>query len=145
MSSRLDIEILLVEDDPQDADLTMHTLRQHGLTDRLVHVTDGAQAWEWLQKHIDIEQGTLRLVILDLKLPRLDGMQVLQRMKANGLMRRVPVVVMTSSQQEADLVRCYDLGVNSYIVKPLQFTEFSRVVASLGEYWIELNTTLASR
>ncbi len=140
-----DIEILLVEDDPHDADLTMHTLRGHGLTDKLAHVSDGADAWAWLQRYVDAGQSSLRLILLDLKLPRLNGMEVLDRIKAHPQMRRIPVVVMTSSQQEADLLTCYDLGVNSYIVKPLQFTDFSRVVTGLGEYWMELNTTLASR
>ena len=140
-----DIEILLVEDDPQDADLTMHTLRRHGLTEKLAHVSDGADAWAWLQHYVDAGQSSLRLILLDLKLPRLNGMEVLDRIKAHPQMRRIPVIVMTSSQQEADLMTCYDLGVNSYIVKPLQFTDFSRVVAGLGEYWIDLNTTLASR
>jgi CheY-like chemotaxis protein len=145
MTTQPDTEILLVEDDPQDADLTMHTLRRHGLTDKLTHVKDGAEAWQWLERYVEQGQHTLRLVLLDLKMPRLSGVQVLDRMKAHPEMRRIPVVVMTSSQQEADLVSCYDLGVNSYIVKPLQFIDFSRVVAGLGQYWIELNTTLASR
>ncbi|MCU0452432.1 MAG: response regulator [Bacteroidetes bacterium] len=145
MTTLPDTEILLVEDDPQDADLTMHTLRRHGLTDRLTHVTDGVEAWNWLEAYVASGHHSLRLVLLDLKMPRLGGVQVLDRMKSHPGMRRIPVVVMTSSQQEADLISCYDLGVNSYIVKPLQFVDFSRVVAGLGQYWIELNTTLASR
>lgn len=145
MNSTPDTEILLVEDDPQDADLTMHTLRRYGLTEKLTHVKDGAEAWQWLEAYVADGQHSLRLVLLDLKMPRLSGLQVLDRMKAHPELRRVPVVVMTSSQQDADLIACYDLGVNSYIVKPLQFIDFSRAVAGLGQYWIELNTTLASR
>jgi two-component system response regulator len=145
MISQPDTEILLVEDDPQDADLTTHTLRRHGLTDKLIHVKDGVEAWEWLERYVSSGQRSLRLVLLDLKMPRLNGLEVLDRIKGHPGMCSIPVVVMTSSKQEADLVACYNLGVNSYIVKPLQFTEFSRVVAGLGQYWIELNTTLASR
>lgn len=145
MTTQPDTEILLVEDDPQDADLTMHTLRRHGLTEKLTHVKDGAEALQWLEQYVQMGHHTLRLVLLDLKMPRLNGVQVLDRMKAHPEMRRIPVVVMTSSQQEADLSSCYDLGVNSYIVKPLQFADFTQVVAGLGHYWIDLNTTLASR
>lgn len=145
MNNRPDIEILLVEDDPHDAELTMHTLRRHNPSDCLVHVEDGASALQWLEQHVEETPGTVRIVLLDLKLPKLDGIQVLQRIKSNPRMRHIPVVMMTSSRQEEDVLRSYELGVNSYVVKPLQFTEFTRVVAALGQYWINLNTTLASR
>jgi CheY-like chemotaxis protein len=141
MNELPEVEILLVEDDPHDAELTMHTLRKYGLAERVVHVDDGVAALEWLRRHADRTSDELRLVLLDLKLPKLDGLQVLQEIRSDKRLQHLPVVMMTSSRQERDVLRSYELGVNSYVVKPLEYDEFTRAVEALGSYWLTLNTT----
>jgi CheY-like chemotaxis protein len=137
------IEVLLVEDNPADAELTMRALHKNHLA-RSVHVvTDGAEALEFLfctgayarrSRH-----GGPKVVLLDLKLPKVDGIEVLQQIKADPATQAIPVVVLTSSQEEADLARTYRLGVNSYIVKPLDLEKFTEAVRQLGLYWLSLN------
>jgi len=139
------IDILLVEDNPDDAELTIRTLRKHNLHNRLTHARDGAEALEILLRPPDpgAAPGPLpRLVILDLKLPKVDGFDVLRAMRANPRTRTVPVVVMTSSREERDLIRSYELGTNSYVVKPIEFGAFADAVAQLGLYWLLLNTAV---
>ncbi|HYR95559.1 MAG TPA: response regulator [Candidatus Binatus sp.] len=137
------VEILLVEDSPADAELTVRALRKQNLANRLHHVQDGAEALDFIfgtgayaGRSID---DAPRVVLLDLKLPKVDGLEVLRRMKADPRTRRIPVVVMTSSREERDVVATYELGVNSYIVKPVDFEQFAQAVASLGLYWLLLN------
>jgi len=136
-------EILLVEDNPNDAELTLRALKRNNLANQVVLVRDGAEA-------VDFMFGTgayahrkgspkPRLVLLDLKLPKVDGIEVLRRFKSDEDSRRVPVVVLTSSAEERDIAQTYELGVNSYIVKPVEFEEFARAVADLGFYWFLLN------
>lgn len=144
MSGQSFVEILLVEDDPHDAELTMHTLRKFGLADHVVHLEDGVAALEWLHHHVGVMPETLRLVLLDLKLPKVDGLQVLKEIRSDARLRHLPVVMMTSSRQERDVLRSYELGVNSYVVKPLEYDEFLRTVETLGTYWLNLNTTPAA-
>jgi len=137
------IEILLVEDNPADVELTLRALKKHNLTNKVQVVTDGAQALDYLfgtgpfagQK----QPLPPKVVFLDLKLPKVDGREVLRRMKADPKTRIIPVVVLTSSKEESDIVESYKLGVNSYVVKPLDFDKFVEAVSELGLYWVLLN------
>jgi two-component system response regulator len=136
------IEILLVEDNADDVELTMRALGTGNLANRVRVVSDGVEALEYLMP--EIEPGASappspKLVLLDLKLPRLDGLEVLRRLKASERTRKIPVVVLTSSREESDLVASYRLGVNSYIVKPVDFEQFIRSVSEIGLYWLLLN------
>lgn len=137
------VEILLVEDDPGDAELTLRALKRHNLANRVVHVVDGEQALDFVfcrgeYSSREIGSGP-RVVILDLKLPKVDGIEVLKAMKADQCARLIPVVVLTSSKEERDVVETYRLGVNSYIVKPVDFDKFVLAVKDLGMYWLLLN------
>ena len=140
-----EVEILLVEDNPRDAELMTHAMKERNLTNKLVWVKDGAAALEFLFGPGGSSDGggvvaaRPRLILLDLKLPKVDGLEVLRQLKAHKTVRTIPVVILTSSREEEDLVRSYELGVNSYIVKPVDFDNFSQAVASLGLYWLLLN------
>ncbi|MBI2921855.1 MAG: response regulator [Planctomycetes bacterium] len=139
------IEILLVEDNPDDADLTIRTLKKHNLNNPLHHARDGEEALAILHgaEGSGVPPGPLpKLVILDLKLPKVDGFEVLRAIRAHPRTRLLPVVVMTSSREEQDLVRSYELGTNSYVVKPIEFGEFAHAVAQLGMYWIIRNASV---
>ena len=137
------MEILLVEDNPTDVELTLRALKRHNLTNQVQVVSDGAQALDYLfgtgafagQK----PSTPPKVVFLDLKLPKVDGREVLRRMKADERTRMIPVVVLTSSKEESDIVESYKLGVNSYVVKPLDFDKFVEAVSELGLYWVLLN------
>ena len=136
------VEILLVEDNPTDAELTMRALRKKNLANNLVWVTDGAEALEFIHckdRHEGRRNGTPKLILLDLKLPKVGGIEVLRDLKANAKTRAVPVVVLTSSQEERDIVESYQLGVNSYIVKPVDFGKFLDMVSEVGLYWSLMN------
>jgi two-component system response regulator len=131
------VEILLVEDSPADVELAVRALQKHNLANRLHIARDGAEALEFL---FGTSGGQVpKMVLLDLKLPKIDGLEVLRRIKSDPATRRIPVVVMTSSREERDIVESYELGVNSYIVKPVDFEQFVRAVADLGLYWLVLN------
>lgn len=137
------VQILLVEDNPRDAELTMRALKKNNLANHLEWVKDGAEALEYIFG-VDTETSEfvnpqLKLILLDLKLPKIDGLEVLTRLKADTRTKRIPVVVSTSSREEVDVIRSYELGVNSYIVKPVEFSNFSEAVANLGMYWLLLN------
>ncbi|HZW25949.1 MAG TPA: response regulator [Gallionella sp.] len=138
-----DVEILLVEDNRTDAELCTLALKEHNLANKLVWVKDGAEALDFLfatgaYAGRKMENGP-KVVLLDLRLPKVDGMEVLQRIKADAHTRRIPVVVLTSSKEDRDVVESYELGVNSYISKPVDFDEFSKVVTNLGMYWLLIN------
>jgi two-component system response regulator len=137
------LEILLVEDNPNDAELTIRALKKRQLLNKIVHVEDGADALDYIFKRgafaERLNSSYPRLIILDLKLPKVDGLEVLRILKDNAETKTIPVVVMTSSREESDLVRSYELGVNSFIVKPLGFEDFAKVVSELGMYWMLLN------
>ncbi len=137
------IEILLVEDTPADVELAVRALKKHNLANRLRIARDGAEALEILFGGADSAPAP-KMVLLDLKLPKVDGLEVLRRIKGDPATRRIPVVVLTSSREERDIVESYDLGVNSYIVKPVDFEQFVRAVADLGLYWLVLNQQPAS-
>ena len=137
------VEILLVEDSLRDAELTMRVLRKSKVANQIVNVRDGQVALDWLfgvgqYAGRDINQRP-KVILLDLKLPKVDGIEVLRAMRASEITRRIPVVVLTSSREQQDVVRSYDLGVNSYIVKPVDFENFSAAVAEAGHYWMLLN------
>jgi len=136
------VEILLVEDSKADAEMTLRTLKKRGIANNVEWVQDGVEALEYLfreGKHANRAGGIPRLVLLDLKMPRMDGLQVLERMKADERTRNIPVVMMTSSREEGDLIASYRLGVNSYVVKPVDFSDFARMVTEVGMYWMLSN------
>ena len=133
------VEILLVEDDPNHAEMTLRTLRKQNIANRVQVARDGAEAVEFLFANGAERNGTPRVILLDLKLPQIDGIEVLRRIKADPRTRKIPVVVLTSSNEDHDLQACYELGVNSYIVKPVGFQQFADAVRSLGLYWVLLN------
>jgi len=137
------VEILLVEDNPSDVELTLHSLRSSHLTNQIEVVRDGAEALEFIfctgsYDHRCIENGP-QVILFDLKLPKVNGLEVLERVKADPRTRMIPVVVLTSSQEERDIIESYQLGVNSYIVKPVDFEQFTEAVQLLGLYWRLLN------
>jgi CheY-like chemotaxis protein len=134
--------ILLVEDSPRDAELILDALDAHLFANEILHLRDGADALDYLYRRGQFagrsdEQPALML--LDLKLPKVDGLEVLRQVKADPALRRIPVVMMTSSRQEQDLVASYELGVNAYVVKPLKFQDFVAAVKQVGVFWAVLN------
>jgi CheY-like chemotaxis protein len=138
-----EVDILLVDDSQDDVDLTLHALRAENLANHVFVARDGEEALEFLfctglhaERSIDHPP---KLVLLDLKMPKVDGMQVLQQIKGDARTRTIPVVLMTSSREERDMINGYDLGVNSYIQKPVDFDEFRKMVKSLGLYWLVIN------
>ncbi len=135
--------ILLVEDDPSDVSLTRRALEHSHITNPLVVVEDGREALDYLfaqGAHAGRDAAELpRVVLLDLKLPKVDGLEVLRQIRANEHTRRLPVVILTSSQEQRDVIAGYDLGANSYIVKPIDFDQFADAVRTLGLYWLVLN------
>jgi CheY-like chemotaxis protein len=145
MNAIVDIEVLLVEDNPTDAELTILALKERNLANHLVWVKDGAEALDFLfaeGAYTDRKnKAEPKLVLLDLRLPKVDGLEVLQKMRANPLTQIVPVVVMTSSALDKDIETSYNLGANSYIQKPINFDEFTKVVSDLGFYWLAINKT----
>lgn len=143
MNEAHEVKILLVEDSDSDAELATHALKKHGLADKLLRIKNGAEAIDYLFAQgayaaRDPEQLP-QLILLDLDLPVLPGIQVLSELKSHPSTRNIPVVVFTSSQSVQDVARCYKLGVNSYVNKPNESEEFSRVMAELGMYWMLVN------
>ena len=135
MAETGDVDILLVEDNPNDAELTQRAFRKSDLDVRLAIVRDGAEALDYLFGG----KPRPKVVLLDLKLPKIDGIDVLRRIRAGERTRTIPVVVLTSSQEERYIVECYELGANSYVVKPVDFDRFYRTVSDIGAYWLVLN------
>jgi two-component system response regulator len=143
MSHTNEVEILLVEDNPNDAEMTLRALQGHNLANRVVVVPDGEEALDFIFARGDfcdrlVENGP-KVVILDLKLPKVDGLEVLRAIKSDVRTKIIPVVVLTSSKEERDIVESYRLGVNSYIVKPVDFEKFIAAVKDIGLYWVLLN------
>jgi two-component system response regulator len=138
------VEILLVEDSSLDAELMIRAMKGGGLANKLLWVKDGQEALDFLFRQGEFakrEDTVPRLVLLDLKMPRVDGIEVLKAIKANEKTRRIPVVVMTSSQEEKDMAQSYDLGVNSYVVKPVDFAALTELARQAGYYWLAINRT----
>ena len=141
MNSQI-VEILLVEDNPNDVELTLHAFEQHNLTNSIHVARDGEEALDYLRGIGHDGNGRNqrpKVVLLDLKLPKVDGLEVLREIRSNEELRTLPVVVLTSSREERDIVESYDLGVNSYLVKPIDFDKFVDTVQTLGLYWVLLN------
>jgi two-component system response regulator len=140
------VEILLVEDNPQDAELTIRALKKHHLANQLFHVEDGAEALDFLFGRgkyggLEIDRPP-KVVLLDLKLPKMNGLEVLRIMKTSERTRAIPVVVVTSSSEDPDMRTAYDLGANSYVVKPVQFEAFIEAMSKVGIYWLMVNHPL---
>lgn len=137
------VEILLVEDNPDDVELTLYNLKENNILNPVQVARDGAEALEYIYGSDPASTESLpelpRVILLDLKLPKVDGLEVLKRLKADTRTRMIPVVMLTSSSQERDIVESYKLGVNSYIVKPVDFDQFSAAIRNIGFYWILLN------
>jgi|ERR1051326_6091991 two-component system response regulator len=141
-SGRTEIEILLVEDNPDDAALTIRALKKQNLTNKLVHLKDGAEAIEFIFGNglaDNIPKNGPRVILLDLKMPKMGGIEVLEKIKADNRTKEIPVVILTSSAEDPDIKKCYKLGANSYIVKPVEFDNFAKTVVELGMYWVLLN------
>jgi CheY-like chemotaxis protein len=143
MSETNAVEILLVEDDPQDLELALRALRKGNLTNRIEVVRDGAKAMEFIfcegeYAGRQIENGP-KVILLDLKLPKVDGLEVLKRLKSDERTKSIPIVVLTSSKENSDVSESYRLGVNSYLVKPVNFESFVAAVQNFGMYWLLLN------
>ena len=138
-----EVEILLVEDDMDDAEMTILAMRKNNLANKLIHLIDGEEALDFLfgtgkfsGRDVNLKP---RLILLDLKMPKVDGMEVLERVKLNKATKKIPVVILTSSKEDPDVSRCYELGANSYIVKPVEFDSFIKAVTELGMFWMLLN------
>lgn len=137
------VEILLVEDNMSDAELTIRALKKKNLTNNLIHLRNGAEALDFIfARGVYAARDAQRfpkVILLDLKMPKINGLEVLQEIRANERTKKIPVVVLTSSNEDPDIDACYELGVNSYIVKPVDFSNFSKAVSELGFYWLLLN------
>lgn len=134
--------ILLVEDNPDDVRLTMRAFRKSNIINTLVVMNDGVQALNYLKTASASTDGSKELpavILLDLKLPKMDGLELLQKIRSDQILRRLPVVILTSSKEEQDIIKSYDLGANSYIRKPVDFDQFTDAVHQLGLYWLLLN------
>ena len=134
--------ILLVEDNPRDLDLTLVALERSQLANEVIVMRDGAEALDYLQRrgvHSGRAEGNPAVLLLDLKLPKVDGLQVLKTIRESAELRSIPVVMLTSSREEFDLSRAYELGVNAYVVKPVEFKEFVSAISDLGVFWAVLN------
>ena len=134
--------ILLVEDSMADAEMSLDALREANLANPVVHVQDGVECMDWLQcrgEWAGREPGSPAVVLLDIKMPRMDGLEVLKRMRAEEHLKRIPVVILSSSREESDLAHSWDLGVNAYVIKPVDVDQFFTAVRTLGQFWAVLN------
>lgn len=143
-----EVEILLVEDNAADAEMTIRALRKAHLSNKLVHLKDGVEALDFLfgtgaYTARDVSQHP-KVILLDIKMPKMDGIEVLRNIRANESTRTIPVVIMTSSNEDKDILASYELGVNSYVVKPVEFEEFVKAVGNLGLYWLLTNRAIGS-
>src|SRR5215468_310474 len=138
-----EVEILLVEDNQYDAEMTIRALKKVNLANKLVHLQDGEEAINFLfgKKEFSDRDITIlpKVILLDIKMPRVDGIEILKQIKANENTKKIPVVIMTSSKEEQDIINSYAIGVNSYVVKPVDFEGFAKAVSQLGLYWLLTN------
>jgi len=137
------IEILLVEDNASDAEMTIAALKKNGLANRLLRVKDGAAALDFIFAEGEYAGRNIedkpKVILLDLKLPKVNGIEVLKKIRTDERTKNIPVVMLTSSKEDPDIKNCYDLGVNSYVVKPVEFEDFQKAVTELGLYWMIVN------
>lgn len=136
------LTILIAEDSAADAEMAIDALREAKLANPIVHAEDGVEALDWLLSrgaHAGRKDGNPSLVLLDIKMPRMDGLEVLKRMRSEESLKHVPVVILSSSREESDLARSWDLGVNAYVVKPVDVRQFFDAVQTLGQFWAVLN------
>ena len=131
------VEILLVEDNPDDAGLTIRALKKYNLSNQLLHLTDGEEAINFIFG--EKMNGLPKVILLDLKMPKVDGIEVLRKLKSDETKKIIPVVVLTSSKEEKDIIESYKLGVNAYIVKPVDFDKFVKAISEIGLFWLLLN------
>lgn len=140
---KLEIEILLVEDNNGDAEMTIRALKKNNLANKLLHVKDGAEALDFIFAqgvYFDRQvEDTPKIILLDLKMPKINGIEVLEKIKSDSRTKNIPVVMLTSSKEDPDIQHCYSLGVNGYVVKPVEFDEFSKAISQLGLYWMIVN------
>ena len=139
------VEILLVEDSLYDAEMTMRALKKINIVNTLIHLKDGSEGLDFIfgtGEYTERDKSIHpKVILLDLKMPKVDGIEFLQRIKSDPEAKKIPVVVLTSSNEDPDINKCYELGVNSYIVKPVEYDNFTKAVAELGLYWLLLNQT----
>ncbi len=138
------IEIVLVEDNPADVEMMLAALKERNLANKVHVLRDGAEALAYIMNNVDCrlkqaDEHCPKVILLDLKLPKVDGLEVLRRIRSDERTKSVPVVILTSSNEERDRIASYELGVNSYVVKPVDFAEFARAVAEIGCYWVLMN------
>lgn len=134
--------ILIVEDNPQDVELTLEALSEHNLANLVETVGDGVEALEYLNyqgKYANRKKGNPAVILLDIKMPKMDGIELLEHIRADENLKMLPVVMLTSSREEPDLIKCYKLGVNAYVVKPVDFKDFLNAVKQIGIFWALLN------
>jgi two-component system, response regulator len=138
-----EIEILLVEDNASDAEMTIRSLRKNNLANKLLHLKDGVEALDFIFCEGEYAgrqiEHTPRVILLDLKMPKVNGKEVLQKIKEDARTKKIPVVMLTSSKEDLDIKECYNLGVNGYVVKPVEFDEFHKAISELGLYWLIVN------
>ena len=134
------VEVLLIEDNASDAELTIRELKKHKMANNLVHLKNGEEALDFIFG--TGEQSSPKVVLLDIQMPKVNGIEVLQKIKSDPRTRLVPVVMLTSSKEDPDIQKCYELGANSYIVKPVNFESFAQAIKNLGFYWLLLNEPL---
>lgn len=138
-----EVEIVIVDDNPNDAELMLHSLRKYLLANNLIVLEDGEQALDFIfcrgqYSERDINKSP-KVIFLDLKLPKVDGLDVLKQVKSNEQTRKIPVIIVSSSKEDSDIVKAYKLGANSYIVKPIDFIKFRETINQLGSYWLVIN------
>ena len=138
-----DVDILLVEDNTSDAEMTIVALKNNGLANKLLHVKDGAAALDFIFAEGEYTgrnmQQKPKVILLDVKMPKVNGIEVLQKIRNDIRTKNIPIVMLTSSKEDPDIKACYDLGVNSYVVKPVEFDEFQKVITKLGLFWVIVN------
>jgi len=138
-----EIEVLLVEDNASDAEMTIRALKKNNLGNKLLHLKDGAEALDFIFAEGEYSgrqvESIPKVILLDLKMPKVSGIEVLRRIKTDERTRKIPVVVLTSSKEDPDIQACYALGVNSYVVKPVDFNEFQKAISELGLFWLIIN------
>ncbi|HEY8689822.1 MAG TPA: response regulator [Chitinophagaceae bacterium] len=138
-----EIEVLLVEDNASDAEMTTRALKKNNLSNKLLHLTDGSEALDFIFAEGEYSgrqmENIPKVILLDLKMPKVSGIEVLRRIKTDERTRKIPVVMLTSSKEDPDIEACYALGVNSYVVKPVDFNEFQKAISNVGLFWLIIN------